>query len=59
MQFNVREYPDHHLSNFGLAKVHKQLGNTEQATKSCEKALELCPDYSPAADLLKRMKGKK
>ena len=58
MQFNAREYPDHHLSNFGLARTHEQLGNTEQAIKSCEKALKLRPDYSPAADLLKQLKEK-
>ena len=58
MQFNAREYPDHYLSNFGMARAHEQVGNTEQAVKSCEKALALRPDYSPAADLLKLLKEK-
>lgn len=58
MQFNGREYPDHPLSNFGLARAYEQLGNIEQAIKSCERALESSPDYSPAADLLKRLREK-
>lgn len=58
MQFNTREFPDHHVSNFGLARVYERIGNIEQAIKSCEKALQLCPDYNPAADLLDQLREK-
>ena len=58
LQFNVNEYPDHYLSNYGLARVYEQLGDIEQSIKSCEKALRLRPDYNPAKKLLKQLKEK-
>jgi hypothetical protein len=56
MKFNIQEFPQHYLSHFGLARVHEQLGNTEKAIESCEKALKLNPDYSPAKNLLKELR---
>jgi hypothetical protein len=56
MRFNERTYPGHHLSHFGLARVYEQLGKTEQALESCERTLELIPDFSAASNLLQRLK---
>jgi predicted Zn-dependent protease len=56
MQFNVREYPEHHLSHFGLAKTYEQLGNKTKAIESCEKALAINAGYSAAINLLKQLK---
>lgn len=58
MLFNAREYPDHHLSNFGLARIYDQLGKTEQAVTSCEKTLQLFPGFVPAINLLKQLREK-
>lgn len=56
MRLNAGEFPGHYLSHFGLARAYEKLGNVERAIKICEEALQLCPDYHPAEDLLDHLK---
>lgn len=59
MQFNMRQNPDHYLSHYGLARTYEQIGDLERAMRSCEKALQINPDYEPAENLLEQMHKRK
>jgi len=52
---NLREYPDSRYAYYAaykLAQAHRELGENALAAGFCRKALELNPDFGPAAALL-------
>jgi tetratricopeptide (TPR) repeat protein len=53
MTFNAGHFPDHPMPHYGLARAYQQIGDTERMMMCCEKALEINPDYEPAANLFK------
>jgi tetratricopeptide (TPR) repeat protein len=54
----VQEFPDWYYAYYQLARTYERLERFQRAKESCEKALELNPDYLPAAQLLEELKEK-
>lgn len=58
LEASLREYPDSrygYYTNFRLAQAHESLGETGPAADYCRKALELNPEFEPAALLLEEL----
>jgi hypothetical protein len=57
MKVNAMKHPDAYLAHLGLAQAYEANNDTENAIKSCKKALELKPGYGRAVSLLKSLES--
>jgi hypothetical protein len=57
MKVNAMKHPDAYLAHLGLAQAYEASDDTENAIKSCKKALELKPGYRNAVSLLKSLES--
>ena len=58
LYFNIQEFPDSHYFYFAISQIYEELGKLEEAVQYCRKALEIKPDFSEAAEMLKRLEEK-
>ena len=58
MRFNFQKYPDWPLAYTGLAAVHEQRGEIDEAVELCRKGLEVRPTDRDVLAMLERLEGK-
>ncbi len=58
LELTIQEFPDSAFAYFGLAKLYRDRGDTDEAIRHCKKCLELEPNNGDAASMLERLEKK-